>query len=120
MIEVLVAVVIMGLVATASLKLAALSSQALAAVRERELFLDRARALQTERMLNDTETSGISLDLNWRVVDKEAPMFDEETFGQLNFQGKSADKINIKWREVIIEGKKQSITLILPPKNQEN
>lgn len=119
MIEVLVAVVIIGLVATASLKLAALSSQALGAVREREHFLDRARALQTEQMLSNKETSGTSLDLSWRVVDKEAPLFDEETFGQLNFEGKSTDKISIKWRELIVEGKKQSITLILPPQKQE-
>ena len=114
MIEVLVAVAIIGLVATASFKLGGLSTQALGYIRKKEAFLDRASEVQVGFMTGQLSGSGVSGDLNWTIDEKENPMMDEETFGQLDFNEKTMKKVDIKWRELVLQEGDQRITLILP------
>lgn len=114
MIEVLVAVAIIGLVATASFKLGGLSTQALGYIRKKEAFLDRVSEVQTGFMTGKLSGSGISGDLSWSIEEKENPIMDEETFGHLDFNEKTTVKTDIKWRELSLQEGEQRITLLLP------
>ena len=114
MIEVLVAVAIIGLVATAAFKLGGLSTQALGYIRKKEAFLDRASEIQVGVMTGKQSGSGVRDDLSWNLEEKETPMMDEETFGHLDFNEKTTDKKDIKWRELILQEGEHRITLILP------
>lgn len=118
MIEVLVAVAIIGLVATAAFKLGGLSTQALGYIRKREAFLDRASEVQAGFVIGQLSESGISGDLSWTISEKEVPIMDEETFGQLDFSAKTEKKAPIKWRELLLLEGDQRITLVLPEREK--
>ena len=119
MIEVLVAVLIMGLVATASLKLIALSEQALYTVRQKEILIDEASKIQLALMADPTKTSGVSGDVSWKVEDAKSPLWTDEAIDieSLSFDGGSDDKFGeseLRWLELEVTRGGRVLTLFLP------
>jgi prepilin-type N-terminal cleavage/methylation domain-containing protein len=124
LVEVLIAVLVMGLVATASLKLVILSERGLAQVRVKEDLLDEANRYMIELAIDPTNTFGISGDVSWRVEEKSVNEFLD---GSLILEGlklfsEQAASIDIeklkareyRWRELEITKKNESIRLFLP------
>ena len=125
LVEVMVALLIMGLVATASLKMVALSERALAGVREREQLIDASTAVQMILMADPSKVSGVSGDIEWKVRDeRRSPFADikididklvsEAELGKL---GGTQDlkTMELRWRELLVTRKGLSMTLFLPP-----
>ena len=72
LVEVLIAVLVMGLVAAASLKLAAISEKALIGVRAKEALIDEANAVMTFVLANPTARSfGVNDDVSWSSRSEE-------------------------------------------------
>lgn len=120
MIEVLVAVLILGLVVTASLKLIALSEHGLYTVRQKEKLIDEASRLQVMLMNDPTRTSGTSDDASWNVEEKKSPLWMDETIDldKLTFESDRSDdkfkKTELRWRELEVTRNGMSMTLFLP------
>ena len=122
MIEVLMAVLILGLVVTASLKLTALSNRGLREVREMETLLREGAVLQIMAAENPLDLFGASGDISWVVREKSSPMFDTEEIdiASLSFLAASADAgadskgIMNRWREIEVTRNGKSVTLFLP------
>lgn len=120
MIEVLVAVLIMGLVATASLKLIALSEHALYTVRQKEILINEASKLQHVLMIDPSRTSGTSGDVSWKAEEKKAPLWVTEMIDidDLTFESDKSDdqfeKMELRWKELEITRKSTALTLFLP------
>lgn len=130
MVEVMIAVLILGLVATASLKLVSLSERGLSQVRMREALLDEANRYMIELTVNPANTSGTSGDVSWRVDDMAEKLFFEaldlqgldleglKLFGEdLDAVSKDIQKLKDKeqkWRELEVTKGDGSITLFLP------
>jgi hypothetical protein len=130
MVEVMIAVLILGLVATASLKLVSLSERGLSQVRMKEALLDEANRYMIELTVNPTNTFGTSGDVSWKVDEREANIF----FEALNLQGLKLESLNLfgentdavsediqklmdreeKWRELEVTRGGESMTLFLP------
>ncbi len=120
MIEVLVAVLILGLVVTASLKLIALSEHGLYTVRQKEKLIDEASRLQVTLMNDPTETSGTSGDVSWKIEEMKSPLWVDETIDldKLTLESDRSDdkfkKKELRWRELEVTKNGMSITLFLP------
>jgi prepilin-type N-terminal cleavage/methylation domain-containing protein len=124
LVEVLVAVLVMGLVVTASLKLVILSERGLAQVRVKEDLLDEANRYMIELAIDPTNTFGISGDVSWRVEEKSVNEFLDsslilEGLKLFSEQAASVDIEKLKareyrWRELEITKKNESIKLFLP------
>ena len=122
MIEVLLAVLILGLVVTASLKLTALSNRGLSEVRELEALLRDGAILQIMTAEAPLDLFGTSGDISWIVHEKSSPMFDirEIDIASLSFLNLPEDAltdsqgINNTWRELEVTRNGTSITLFLP------
>ncbi len=67
LVEVLVAVAILGLVGTGALKLVMMGQRGLEEVRVQERLLDEGRALQLQAMAGNLPESGASGDLEWEI-----------------------------------------------------
>lgn len=120
MIEVLVAVMIMGLVATASLKLIALSEHALYTVRQKEMLIDEATRLQHTLLNDPSRTSGTSGDVSWKIEEKKSPLWTNEMIDidKLSFESDRSndqfEQMELRWRELEITRKNKTLTLFLP------
>ncbi|MDR1515725.1 MAG: prepilin-type N-terminal cleavage/methylation domain-containing protein [Synergistaceae bacterium] len=124
LVEVLIAVLVMGLVVTASLKLVALSERGLREVRIKEDLLDEANRYMIELAIDPTNTFGISGDVSWRVEEKSVNEFLDsalilEGLKLFSEQSVSVDVEKLKareyrWRELEITKKNESIKLFLP------
>ena len=122
MVEVLLAVLVMGLVVTASLKLTALSNRGLREVREMETLLREGTILQIMTAENPLELFGTNGDISWTVNEKSSPMFDMdeidiESLSFLNIPANAlsdAQGISNTWRELEVTRNEKSITLFLP------
>lgn len=120
MIEVLVAVLIMGLVVTASLKLIALSERGLYTVRQKEALIDEAGKLQIALMADPTQTFGASGDLSWKIEGKNSPLWMDETINidELGFESERSDDkfktMELRWRELEVIRGGRALTLFLP------
>ena len=133
MIEVLIAVLVMGLVVTASLKLVAISERGLWLVREKEILIDEATKLQIFLMSDSNQAFqafGISGDISWKIEEKKSPLWIDETIDLDNLMLESerrlssGDKDALKnkeqrWRELEVTRKEQTLTLFLPYKESE-
>lgn len=120
MIEVLVAVLIMGLVATASLKLIALSEHALYTVRQKEILIDEASRLRNTLMSDPGLASGASGDVSWKIEEKKSSLWADGTIDidSLGFESDRSDdqfeKMELRWKELEITRKNTVLTLFLP------
>ena len=120
MIEVLVAVLIMGLVVTASLKLIALSEHGLYTVRQKERLIDEAGKLQATLMNDPSQTSGTSDDISWKIEEKKSPLFADEAIDidSLSFESERSDDkfktMELRWRELEVTRNGMALTLFLP------
>lgn len=120
MIEVLVAVLIMGLVVTASLKLIALSEHGLYTVRQKEKLIDEAGKLQVILMGDPSQTSGTSNDVSWKIEEKKSPLFADGTIDidKLSFESERSDDkfktMELRWRELEVTRNGMALTLFLP------
>jgi prepilin-type N-terminal cleavage/methylation domain-containing protein len=124
LVEVLIAVLILGLVVTASLKLISLSERGLSQVRTKEALLDDANRYMIELALDPTDSFGTSGDISWKVEEKSV---NSVLDGALVLEGLklfSENSISVdieklkdreyRWRELEITKKEESITLYLP------
>ena len=122
MVEVLMAVLVLGLVVTASLKLTALSNRGLREVREMEELLREGAILQIRTAENPLDLFGANGDISWVVREKSSPMFDmdEIDIESLSFLNVPEDVladssgISNSWRELEVTRNGKSITLFLP------
>ncbi|MDR1915503.1 MAG: prepilin-type N-terminal cleavage/methylation domain-containing protein [Synergistaceae bacterium] len=122
MIEVLVAVLVLGLVVTASLKLVALSHRGLSEVREKEIFLNSAAKLQIEIAQDPLNLFGANDDVSWNVYDMSSPLWLDETINidALGFgDNLSKDLAQLRgreqrWRELEVKRNGKNLTLFLP------
>lgn len=124
LVEVLIAVLVLGLVVTASLKLAALSERGLRQVRIKEDLLDEANRYMIELAIDPANTFGISGDVEWNVEEKSVNEFLDgalilEGLKLFSEQSVSVDVEKLKareyrWRELEITKKNESIKLFLP------
>ena len=117
MIEVLMAVLILGLVVTASLKLTALSNRGLREVREMETLLREGAILQIMTAENPLNLFGTSGDISWTVREKSSPMFDMEEIDIASLSLNAADDsdgMTRRWRELEVTRNGKSVTLFLP------
>lgn len=74
LVEVLVAVAILGLVGAGALRLVLMGQRGLREVRVQERLLDESRALQLEAMAGKLPDSGSSGDVEWEVRPQEVPI----------------------------------------------
>jgi len=101
LIEVLVAVAILGLVATGSLRLMILASKSLIEVEETKELLNEARIIQLEFMTDETKpTSGTKNDYKWDLKEGSWSVLDG------NWE--------LKYRELKLESKNNEIVLFMP------
>ena len=101
LLEVLIAVVILGLVATGSLRLMMMSSRAMAEVEEARDLLNEARGVQLDFMTDDTKpTSGVEKKIKWGVKEGSWVVLD----GQWEF----------KFRVLTVETVNNEIVLYIP------
>lgn len=122
MIEVLVAVLIMGLVVTASLKLTALSNRGLREVREMEALLREGAILQIKTAEDPLNLFGTNGDISWVVREKSSPLFDmkETDIASLSFLYNSEEAttdsggIMRRWRELEVTRNGKTVRLFLP------
>jgi hypothetical protein len=125
MVEVLIAVLVLGLVVTASLKLVMLSERGLSQVRVKEALLDDANRYLIELTIDPTNTFGMSGDVSWNVEDMKVNPFIDGTldlqglnlFSEENNISIDMDKLKereYRWRELEITKKGESIKLFLP------
>ncbi|MDR0615473.1 MAG: type II secretion system GspH family protein [Synergistaceae bacterium] len=124
LVEILVAVLVMGLVVTASLKLVMLSERGLAQVRVKEDLLEEADRYMIELSVDPTNTFGISGDVSWNVEEKSVNAFMDgalilEGLKLFSEQAASIDVEKLKareyrWRELEVTKKNESIKLFLP------
>ena len=120
MIEVLVAVLILGLAATASLKLAALSNRGLREVREMETLLREGAILQIRAAEDPLNLFGSSGDISWTVSERSSPLFDAEQTdiaalsGMSGLETDDSGVITNRWRELEVTLNGKSLTFILP------
>ncbi|MDR3332235.1 MAG: hypothetical protein LBT08_06365 [Synergistaceae bacterium] len=128
MIEVMIAVLVLGLVAVASLKLVSLSERGLSQVRMKEALLDEANRYMIELAIDPTNTYGKSGDVSWSVEERSENLL----LDGLNLQGLDLEGLKLfgensisadiqklkereqKWRELEVTKNGQSITLFLP------
>ena len=126
LVEVMVALLIMGLVATASLKMVAMSERALVGVREKERLLDAATSVQMLLMADPTQVNGVSGDIEWKVKDERRnPFLDEKIdIDKLMLEGDrrrlgggedSLKNMELRWRELSVTRKGATVTIFLPP-----
>ncbi|MCL2684379.1 MAG: hypothetical protein FWE55_03965 [Synergistaceae bacterium] len=122
MIEVLVAVLIMGFVVTASLKLTALSNRGLREVREMEALLREGAILQIKTAEDPLNLFGTNGDISWVVREKSSPLFDmkETDIASLSFLYNSEEAttdsggIMRRWRELEVTRNGKTVRLFLP------
>lgn len=133
MIEVLIAVLVMGLVVTAALKLVAISEKGLWLVREKEILIDEATKLQISLMADSDQgfqTFGVSGDISWRIEEKKSPLWVDEAIDLDNLMLESEKRLSSgdmdslknkeqRWRELEVTRKEQTLTLLLPYKETE-
>ena len=99
--EVLVAVAILGLVATGSLRLMIIASKSLIEVEETRELLNEARIIQLDFMTDKTKpTSGTKGDYKWDIKEGSWPVLD--------------GKWELKYKELKIESKNNDIVLYIP------
>ena len=101
LLEVLLAVAILGLVATGSLRLMAISSKSLFEVEETQGLLNEARKIQLEFMTNETKpVSGIEGNYKWNAKEGVWSVMD----GQWE----------LKYKELTVETVNKEIVLYMP------
>ena len=101
LLEVLVAVAILGLVAAGSLRLLIISSKTLVEVAEARELLDEARKIQLDFMTDDTKpTSGAEGKYRWSVIEGSWPLLD--------------DRWELKYKELTVESENNEIVLYMP------
>lgn len=101
LIEVLVAVAILGLVAAGALRLMIISTKSLTEVQEAREMLDFARKTQLEFFTDKTKpTSGVDEKFRWNARDSSWPIL--------------GDMWEIRYRELTIETDKGSVILYIP------
>lgn len=123
MIEVMLAVLVLGLVVTASLKLVGLSQRGLSQVRETEILLDEVAKMQIELIIDPTNTFGISGDIEWNVMEQEDSIWLDDKidieslgFGENEIK-EQIDKLReqkLRWRELEVKRNDKSIIVFLP------
>lgn len=129
MIEVMLAVAILGLVVAAALKLTALSQRGLSEVRTKEALMNDAMRLQVEIASAPLDLFGKSGDLQWQVTDKKEDIWFEGDIDldALSIAGtdssfdlnamKGAER---RWRELEVQKGGQSLKLFLPPTTEND
>ena len=101
LLEVLVAVAILGLVAAGSLRLMIISTKALAEVEETRELLNEARKIQLDFMTDDTKpTSGAEGKYKWDVKESSWPVL--------------GDQWEISYKELTVESENNAIVLYMP------
>lgn len=122
MMEVLIAVMVLGLVVTASLKLIALSQKALSDVRDRERVIDVVAGMQIELARDPFNIFGVSGDLEWDVREREEPLLMNDdinadalgiTREEAEVQKQKMRDERLRWRELAIKYKGTEIKLFL-------
>jgi prepilin-type N-terminal cleavage/methylation domain-containing protein len=101
LLEVLIAIAILGLVATGSLRLMMISSKSLIEVEATRELLDEARKIQLEFMTNETKPSKGTRDkFKWDTKESSWPVLD--------------GKWELKYKELKIETETNEIVLYMP------
>jgi prepilin-type N-terminal cleavage/methylation domain-containing protein len=100
LLEVLVAVAIMGLAGAGALKLIIQSEQALAEARQQRLFVEEVSRLRLELLYEKAPDSGSSGDLAWEVRNQSLPVLD--------------NRWSLRYRSLSVKSKSRSIELSLP------
>ena len=101
LVEVLVAVAILGLVAAGSLRLMIISSRTLSEVEETRELLNEARKIQLDFLTNDTKpTSGTEGKYKWDVREDSWPVL--------------GDQWEIKYKELTVQSENNEIVLYMP------
>lgn len=126
LVEVLIAVLVMGLVAAASLKLAAISEKALVGVRAKEALIDEANAVMTFVLANPTAGSfGVSDDVSWKLEEKKSPLWTDKAIDIDKLMLESERRLGsgdmgafqskqLRWRELTVTRRGASLTLFVP------
>ncbi|MFA0889754.1 MAG: type II secretion system protein [Synergistales bacterium] len=100
LLEVLVAVAIMGLAGAGSLRLIIQSERALAEARQQRLFVEEVSRLRLDLLYEKTPDNGSSGDLSWETRSQSRPVLN--------------DRWSLRYRILSVRSKSRSIELSLP------
>jgi prepilin-type N-terminal cleavage/methylation domain-containing protein len=100
LLEVLVAVAIMGLAAAGALRLVVLSERALAEAREERNFIEKVSSLRLDLLYGKTSSNGTGQGLSWETSKRNRPVL--------------GDRWSVRYRVVTVRSGNRSIELILP------
>ncbi len=100
LLEVLVAVAIMGLAGAGALRLIILSERALGEARQEQVFIEKVSALRLDLLYGKATSSGTSGDLSWETRPKSRPVL--------------GNRWSVQYRTVTIKSGNRSIELIIP------
>lgn len=100
LLEVLVAVAVMGLAGAGALRLVVLSERGLAEARQQQFFIEDASRLRLDVIYGKTSINGSSGDLSWETRTKDQPVLGNQW--------------KIRYRTLSVKSKHRSIELIIP------
>ena len=100
LLEVLVAVAVMGLAGAGALRLILLSERALAEARQQEAFLEDVSRLRLDLLYGKTPGNGTSGDLAWETRNQARPVLE--------------DRWNLGYRVLTVKSGARRIELIIP------
>lgn len=100
LLEVLVAVAVMGLAGAGALQLIVLSERGLAEARHQRLFVEEVSRLRLELLYGKAPDNGTSGDLSWETRTRNRPVL--------------GDQWSVRYRTLSVKSKQRSIELIIP------
>lgn len=100
LLEVLVAVAVMGLAGAGALQLVVLSERGLAEARHQRLFVEEVSRLRLDLLYGKVSDSGTSGDLSWETRSRSQPVL--------------GNRWSVRYRVLSAKSKLRSIELILP------
>lgn len=100
LLEVLVAVAVMGLAGAGALHLIVLSERGLAEAHHRSFFVEEASRLRLDLLYGKVSDSGTSGDLSWETRSRSQPVLGNQW--------------SVRYRTLSVKSKLRSIELILP------
>lgn len=100
LLEVLVAVAVMGLAGAGALRLVVLSERGLAEARHQRLFVEEVSRLRLELLYGKAPDNGTSGDLSWETRTRNRPVL--------------GDQWSVRYRTLSVKSDQRSIELIIP------